>query len=186
MGARAPDATLRHAWVPAADELDRVLVAASARGICYLALDPATALAGLRAWAQRHAPRCALREEPRPLAAAVEQLRLYFAGRLQRFELALDLRGTAFQRAVWSELRAIPFGTTRTYGELAARLGRPGAARAVGLAAGANPVPVIVPCHRLLARAGLGGFSAGVERKRVLLALEGVLAGRDLFGCPRA
>ena len=78
---------------------------------------------------------------------------------------------------MWRELGAIDYGSTRTYGEVARRLGQPNAARAVGLAAGRNPLPIVVPCHRLLSATGLGGFSAGIERKRVLLALEGSALG---------
>jgi O-6-methylguanine DNA methyltransferase len=88
----------------------------------------------------------------------------------------LDLSaGTSFQQTVWQALRRIPAGSTRSYGELARMIGKPGAARAVGAACGANPLPVLVPCHRVLARGGaLGGFSAGLDWKRTLLSREGV------------
>ena len=108
------------------------------------------------------------------LEPALAQLAGYANGQRRRFELDLDLRGTPFQRAVWDEMQRIPFGRTTTYGELARRLGRPGASRAVGHACGANPVPIVVPCHRVVAREGLGGFSAGLQRKRALLAHEGL------------
>jgi methylated-DNA-[protein]-cysteine S-methyltransferase len=131
--------------------------------------------AALQRWAARALPGARPCERSTPvLAAAHEQLGEYAAGRRRAFDLPLDLRGTLFQRAVWVQLGLIPYGRTRTYGDLAARLGRPGAARAVGLAAGRNPLPVLVPCHRLVADDGLGGFSAGRERKRRLLAVEGV------------
>ena len=88
-------------------------------------------------------------------------------------DVSLDMRGTAFQRDVWSALRAIPSGATTTYGELAARLGRPDSARAVGAACGANPLAIVVPCHRVIARDGsLTGYRWGVERKRALLERE--------------
>ncbi len=104
------------------------------------------------------------------------QLAEYFGGARTRFEVPLALEGTDFQREVWSALLAIPHGAVVTYGELAERLGRPGASRAVGSANGANPVPVLVPCHRVVAAGGgLGGYSAGLERKQRLLELEGVL-----------
>lgn len=104
------------------------------------------------------------------------QLAEYFAGARTTFEVPLALEGTDFQREVWGALLAIPHGTVTTYGELAERLGRPGASRAVGSANGANPVPVLVPCHRVVAAGGgLGGYSAGLERKQRLLELEGVL-----------
>ena len=104
---------------------------------------------------------------------ARERLERYARGEALEFDLALDLRGTPFQLDVWRALRTIPGGATSTYAGLARALGRPGAARAVGAAAGANPLPVIVPCHRLLAADGLGGFSGGLALKRALLALEG-------------
>jgi methylated-DNA-[protein]-cysteine S-methyltransferase len=114
------------------------------------------------------------RSSPRqPFLAAEAQLHAYFAGELERFELPLARRGTAFQRSVWNALAEIPYGTTSTYSELAARIGRPGACRAVGAANGRNPLPVIVPCHRVLGAAGgLTGYGGGLDRKRRLLALE--------------
>ena len=104
--------------------------------------------------------------------AALRALADYFAGR--RPELpALDLRGSPFQRRVWGELLRIPYGEVCTYGEIAARLGRPGAARAVGAANGRNPVAILVPCHRVVQHGGrLGGYGGGVEVKRWLLAHE--------------
>lgn len=111
----------------------------------------------------------------RHVAAAVLQLDEYFAGRRREFDLLLDLRGTPFQVLAWQALLRIPFGATVTYGEQAAMIGRPGAARAVGSANGRNPVPIVVPCHRVLgAGSALGGYSSGLDVKRSLLALEGV------------
>jgi methylated-DNA-[protein]-cysteine S-methyltransferase len=116
--------------------------------------------------------------DPRPLAEAVGQLEQYFAGERHAFELALDLGGTPFQRAVWDALREIPAGEVRSYGALAARLGRAGAARAVGGACARNPVAVLVPCHRAVASTGaLTGFAFGLDRKRWLLAHEAGEAG---------
>jgi len=104
------------------------------------------------------------------------QLREYFDGTRHTFDLGLDLIGSEWERRVWAALRAIPYGETRSYGELAASLGAPAAARAVGLANGRNPVAVIVPCHRVIGADGsLTGFGGGIERKRRLLDLE---AGR--------
>jgi O-6-methylguanine DNA methyltransferase len=103
------------------------------------------------------------------------ELKSYFAGSLRKFTIALDVDGTGFQDAVWKALRKIPYGTVVTYGMLAQMAGRPGAARAVGGAVGANPVPVIIPCHRVVASGGgIGGFSCGVDIKRRLLDAEGV------------
>lgn len=111
----------------------------------------------------------------RHVAAAVQQLDEYFAGRRREFDLALDLRGTPFQALAWQALLRIPFGATVTYGQQAAMIGRPTAARAVGSANGRNPVPIVVPCHRVLAAgSALGGYSSGLDVKRALLALEGV------------
>jgi|WetSurMetagenome_2_1015567.scaffolds.fasta_scaffold167245_1 methylated-DNA-[protein]-cysteine S-methyltransferase len=97
----------------------------------------------------------------------------YLRGTLRRFTVPVVAEGTAFQKAVWTELRRIPYGSRCTYGEIAARLGRPRGARAVGAACGANPVPILVPCHRVVAAEGaLGGFGAGVGVKQTLLDLE--------------
>lgn len=107
------------------------------------------------------------------LREAVRQLEAYFAGELERFDLPLAPEGTAFQRDVWSLLREIPYGETASYGELARRLGRPAASRAVGAANGRNPIPIVIPCHRVLGADGsLTGFGGGLPVKRRLLALE--------------
>lgn len=108
------------------------------------------------------------------LDAAQAQLEEYFAGERTTFDLPLANDGTEFQRKVWGELRRIPFGETTTYGEIARRLGyQPGISRAVGAANGANPLPVVVPCHRVVGADGtLTGYAGGPERKRILLELE--------------
>lgn len=106
-------------------------------------------------------------------AAAREQLAEYFAGGRQEFDIPLKLVGTPFQMRVWQELSRIPFGTTITYAELARRIGRPSAARAVGHANGRNPISIFVPCHRVVGAAGkLTGYAGGIERKQRLLDLE--------------
>ncbi|MBN2053409.1 methylated-DNA--[protein]-cysteine S-methyltransferase [bacterium] len=103
------------------------------------------------------------------------QLIEYFAGTRKVFDLPLDLQGTEFRRRVWRKLCAVPYGVTITYGALAARAGNPGAARAVGSAMATNPVPIIVPCHRVVAAGGrLGGYTGGLDIKRYLLRLEGL------------
>src|SRR2546428_775110 len=110
------------------------------------------------------------------LARACEQLAEYFAKARTAFDLPLDPPGTPFQRRVWSALRIIPYGTTVSYGELARRLGDVRATRAVGAANGKNPIPIIVPCHRVIgARGELTGFGGGLDRKRWLLEHEGAL-----------
>jgi methylated-DNA-[protein]-cysteine S-methyltransferase len=113
-----------------------------------------------------------------PLPAAVVQLEEYFAGERRVFDLPLRPQGTAFQRRVWDALTEIPYGQTSSYGELARRIGNPGAARAVGLANNRNPVSIVVPCHRVIGADGsLIGYGGGLERKRWLLAHEGLHAG---------
>ncbi|MEU7022604.1 methylated-DNA--[protein]-cysteine S-methyltransferase [Streptomyces sp. NPDC046203] len=111
--------------------------------------------------------------DPRPFTEAVRQLDAYFAGELTEFDLPLHLVGTPFQLRVWEQLRLIPYGETRTYGELAEALGNPAASRAVGLANGKNPVGIVVPCHRVIGAGGsLTGYGGGLDRKRRLLAFE--------------
>ncbi|QRP49161.1 methylated-DNA--[protein]-cysteine S-methyltransferase [Amycolatopsis sp. FDAARGOS 1241] len=106
-------------------------------------------------------------------AAAISQLTEYFAGERRDFDLELAPRGSNFERKVWGLLTKIPYGEKRTYGELAAELGDPGAAQAVGNANGWNPISIVVPCHRVVgASGGLTGYAGGVERKRFLLSLE--------------
>jgi methylated-DNA-[protein]-cysteine S-methyltransferase len=108
-----------------------------------------------------------------PLKRFVEELESYFDGALRAFEAPLAPQGTAFQQDVWSCLRAIPYGATTSYGEIAARIGRPKASRAVGLANGRNPIPIIIPCHRVVGKDGsLVGYGGGLHIKRKLLALE--------------
>jgi methylated-DNA-[protein]-cysteine S-methyltransferase len=107
------------------------------------------------------------------LAVAAAQLREYFDGSRRAFDLPLDLGGTAFQRRAWTALAKIPYGETRSYGEQARRLGVPRAARAIGAANGANPLPIVLPCHRLVGADGsLTGFGGGLETKRWLLDFE--------------
>lgn len=107
------------------------------------------------------------------LKAARRQLEEYFAGRRKTFELPLAPQGTAFQRRVWKALASIPYGETQSYGEIARRIGSPKAVRAVGAANGANPIPVVLPCHRVIgANGSLTGYGGGLPRKQKLLALE--------------
>ena len=117
-----------------------------------------------------------------PFREAIAQLDAYFAGRLRRFDLALAPEGTPFQREVWSALTEIPYGKTVSYSELARWIGRPAATRAVGAANGRNPLPIVVPCHRVIgANGSLTGFGGGLSIKRRLLDLEagspGLLSG---------
>jgi len=113
---------------------------------------------------------------------AVAQLEAYFAGDRTEFRLELDLVGTAFQRRVWEALLTIPYGETRSYGDIARQIGAPGAFRAVGLANGHNPIGIIVPCHRVIGSNGsLTGYGGGLDRKRALLELEKSRTAPALF-----
>lgn len=114
---------------------------------------------------------------PGALSATVRQLEEYFARERKEFDLPIELAGTPFQREVWQSLADIPYGETVSYAELATMVGRPRAFRAVGQANGANPIPIVLPCHRVVASGGgIGGYGGGLEMKRQLLALEGVAA----------
>jgi O-6-methylguanine DNA methyltransferase len=131
------------------------------------------------AWARRWAPGARVSQTGAPLGELAEQLGAYFAGQLMEFSIPLDLRGTPFQVQVWRALLAIGYGEVRSYAALAATIGRPRAFRAVGAANGANPIPILVPCHRLIGSSGsLIKYGGGLDRKRRLLAHEGAaLAG---------
>jgi methylated-DNA-[protein]-cysteine S-methyltransferase len=140
-------------------------------------------LAGLHMDAHRHGPGPTGWGDRRDEAftAAKAQLAAWFAGELETFDLPLAPAGTPFQRRVWDALLEIPYGTTTTYGDLARRLGDPKAVRAVGLANGRNPIPIIIPCHRVVGADGsLTGYGGGLERKRWLLHHEAAHAGLRL------
>jgi methylated-DNA-[protein]-cysteine S-methyltransferase len=133
------------------------------------------ALSGLYMDEQRHRPLAELfgPRDDTQTADVKEELAAYFAGELTTFTIKVAFAGTDFQRRVWTELQQIPYGETTTYGELAERLGRPTAARAVGLANGKNPISIIVPCHRVIGSTGsLTGYGGGLPRKRYLLDFE--------------
>ncbi|WP_128379929.1 methylated-DNA--[protein]-cysteine S-methyltransferase [Streptomyces cavernae] len=138
-------------------------------------------LCGLYMAGQRHRPpeeNFGDRDDT-PFAETTAQLRSYFAGELVEFTVPLGMIGTPFQRSVWEQLRRIPYGETRSYGELARALGNPGASRAVGLANGRNPIGIIVPCHRVVGADGsLTGYGGGLDRKQRLLDFERGLAPR--------
>ncbi|MGP0071192.1 MAG: methylated-DNA--[protein]-cysteine S-methyltransferase [Bryobacteraceae bacterium] len=112
-------------------------------------------------------------DDATPLRETIGQLRAWFAGELREFDLPLAPEGSAFHQRVWRELLNIPYGETITYGELARRIGSPNASRAVGRANGANPIPIVIPCHRVIGSDGkLTGYGGGLPRKEFLLALE--------------
>lgn len=143
----------------------------------------AESLTGLYMEVRRHAPEqnpdWIPSESGGVLAEATAQLKRYFAGEQYEFHLPLAMAGTEFQKTVWRELTAIPYGATISYGELARRIGNPSASRAVGLANGRNPISIVVPCHRVIGSSGsLTGYGGGLDRKRILLALEAQVARR--------
>jgi O-6-methylguanine DNA methyltransferase len=146
--------------------------ASSEAGLAWVEL-PRASGRGFAGWLRRHAPGATVREAWAPNRRAVAQILEFLEGKRRRFELELDLRATPFQRAVYDALLQVPYGETRTYAELAEAVGRPRAVRAVGAANGANPLPLVVPCHRIIASGGkLGGYGGGLPLKRRLLAME--------------
>ena len=147
-------------------------VVSSGRGLVYVEL-PGASGRGLAGWMKQRAPGAKLLEGYAPNRAAATQLCDYLDGKREGFDLSIDLRATPFQLAVYDEVARVPYGRTSSYGEIAARIGRPKAVRAVGAANGANPVPLVVPCHRIVASSGrLHGYAGGLDMKARLLALE--------------
>src|SRR5881296_1495546 len=162
---------------PAPLLLGRLLVGATRRGVCAVRLGRSDA--ALEAELAREYPDAELRRDGAPLAPWVNALLRHLAGDAARLDLPLDVEATAFQQRVWQALRAIPYGETRSYGAVAAAVGRAGAARAVAQACAANPVALVIPCHRVVRGDGdLGGYRWGVERKRLLLEQERSAAQR--------
>src|SRR5712691_4718489 len=156
---------------PAPLSLGRLLVAATTRGVCAVRLGRSDA--ALEAELAREHPSAELRRDGAPLAPWVNTLLRHLAGEAPRLDLPLDVEATAFQRRVWQALRAIPYGETRSYGAVADAIGHPGAARAVARACAANPVALVIPCHRVVRGDGdPGGYRWGVARKRLLLEQE--------------
>ena len=147
-------------------------IAVTRQGVARLGLPHASG-AGFRAWLPRFLPDAEEVKDLPLLEQVRSELQEYFGGARRSFSLPLDLRGTPFQVSVWESLIEIPFGETCSYADVARRIERPNAYRAVGLASGANPVPLVVPCHRVIASGGgLGGYAGGAEAKRKLLAFE--------------
>ncbi len=144
----------------------------SERGLVYVELPNASGR-GFEGWRKRHAPDARVEEAYAPNRRASVQLLEYLEGKRTAFELDLDLRATAFQGQVYDALREIPYGETRSYAEVARHIGHPRAVRAVGAANGANPIPLVIPCHRVVAaHHKLGGYGGGLPLKQRLLALE--------------
>ena len=163
-------------WSSTPSPYGTCVVMATHKGICWAGTPGTVADEGFD-WAKRRlrVEHFVEGEEIAALAQAMDELRRYLAGEHVQFTCPLDLHGTAFQIAVWEELFRIPYGQTRTYAEIAKAIGRPAAVRAVGAANGANPVAVIVPCHRVIGSNGsLTGYGGGLPTKQWLLSLEGL------------
>jgi len=164
---------IAYAWMDS--PVGPVWVATTGAGICAVRLG-AGQPQGFFAWLHRHIGPEPPREDSEALSTVLIQLREYFSCVRREFDLPLDTRGTSFQEAVWAKVTRIPYGATVAYGEIARRIGRPRAARAVGGAVGANPLPILVPCHRVIGAGGsLTGYAAGLEVKAALLRLEDAL-----------
>jgi len=152
--------------------LGAIWIAATPTGLCCIGLgegQPDTFFT----WISRHLPDMPLSADPAVLEPAAAQLDEYLAGRRQSFDLAIDVHGTPFQNEVWTQLMGIPYGSTVTYGQIARRIGRPTASRAVGAAIGANPLPIVIPCHRVIGSKGaLVGYGGGLKNKETLLKIE--------------
>jgi methylated-DNA-[protein]-cysteine S-methyltransferase len=155
-----------------ASPLGDLLAVAHAGALVELSFD------AKRALARRHASSSEMRDAPSEFRVLEQQLRAYFAGQLRDFDLPFAPAGALFEQRVWRELRSIPYGTTTTYGAIARTLGAPNAARAVGTANGRNPIPIVIPCHRVIGSTGdLTGYGGGLARKRRLLELESTHSG---------
>jgi len=148
-------------------------VAATAQGLCLITW-PHETFDMLQSWVARYIPHAALIEDQERVGEYAGQLREYLDGKRKSFTLPLDMRGTAFQKTVWQALTRIPYGQTRSYSAIAEAVGKPSAVRATGVAIGANPIPIVVPCHRVIGKnRTLTGFDGGLRTKEELLRLEG-------------
>ena len=155
--------------------LGALRVASSDKGLCYIEL-PNESGRGFGGWRKTHAPDATVVERRTPNDAAIDQILEYAAGERREFEIDLDLRATEFQKAVYKYVAKIGYGETLSYSDIANAMGKPKAVRAVGAANGANPIPLIVPCHRVIARGGaLQGYAGGLDLKAKLLAMEQAL-----------
>jgi O-6-methylguanine DNA methyltransferase len=156
-----------------------IRIASSEKGLAYVQLPHANGR-GFDGWRTRHAPTAVVKQGFEPNRIYAAQILEFLEGKREAFDLPLDLRGTPFQLAALAEVARIPFGETRTYGEIAEAVGRPTASRAVGAANGANPVSLVVPCHRVIASSGhLQGYGGGLELKARLLAMERTLTAKQ-------
>jgi len=173
------------AWTVRPTRLGLLLVAGSRRGVCHVRFggDDEQELTGAMA---AEFPYAVTRRDDSAVASHADALAAYVEGRTAELAVPLDVRGSAFQRRVWDALRSIPRGETRSYGDVAAAIGRPGAARAVARACAGNPVALVVPCHRVVpASGGTGGYRYGSWRKSALLEVEAPSSPRDPEVRPR-
>lgn len=162
-------------WSSFTSQIGVVYVASTEKGVCKISI-PGQTKKDFIAWMEKRADGGSITESKRKHKAVVDQLNRYFNRKLVKFNVRLDLLGTDFQRTVWKELRRIRYGTSITYKDLAHRVGRPHGAQSVGRANGANPIPIIIPCHRVVGSdSRLVGYAAGIKTKEFLLRLEGAL-----------
>lgn len=155
--------------------IGKIFIAKSKKGVCRIGLPGETKESFLN-WIQRYASGEDSVEDSAILSSEVVELKRYFAGDLTEFSFSVDLIASPFRQKVLAMVRKIPYGTTASYKEIAERMGTPSAVRAVGNANAHNPIPIVIPCHRVIAHDGsLGGYGAGIELKGQLLELEGAL-----------
>lgn len=149
-----------------------IYVAVTDKGLCFVS-SPNEGINELKNWLNKHKPEVTLIDNDEKTSRYVDQIKEYLNGKRKEFDLPVDLNGTSFQESVWRELQNIPYGEVVSYSDIADRIGRPKGVRAVGAANGANPVMIVVPCHRVVAKSGdLTGFRGGLAMKKTLLELE--------------
>jgi O-6-methylguanine DNA methyltransferase len=162
-------------WTSFNSKIGTIFVASTKKGVCKIAI-PKQSKKDFLAWMQQHGPNAEIIESAQKNKRIIDELNRYFDRKLVRFKSSLDPIGTDFQKRVWKQLRRIRYGTTITYRELASRSGTDGGYQAVGRANGANPLPIVVPCHRVVGSdQSLVGYAAGIKTKEFLLRLEGAL-----------
>ncbi len=150
-------------------------LAATDEGLCLVTL-PSETFDTVKSFAKKYVPDAILLQDDIKLTPYSQQIIEYFGGKRKKFNFSLDLKGTPFQRQVWEALWEIPFGQTQSYSAIAKRIGRPTAVRAVGAANGENPLPIVIPCHRVIGKNGtLTGYRGGIDIKKDLLQLEGLV-----------
>lgn len=162
-------------WTSFNSKIGTIYVASTKKGLCKISI-PGHTKKDFVLWLQKHLISAELIESASKNKAVLDQLTRYFDRKLARFTIRLHLHGTEFQKGVWKELRKIKYGQTISYKELSRRVGKPAAYQAVGRANGENPLPIIIPCHRVIGNNNdLRGYAAGIKTKEFLLRLEGAL-----------